>query len=336
MSQNIVEIMTPCNNIQSKKIKQKKNILLEIIEDVKESINMDMNNEYTIIRKKFGSHEYIPSNIIPILMKHYFISSELLFSYNENHGIYKIKIKDLLVDMITNWEYNRPPDMERCSDIARYIYNSKKPIDTMIYLSFNNMKEIFEVLDGIHRITALKMIKDENSKPIELVSLGDFGSENDAYWLYEQYLVVNIRFNATLGELIEVFKNLNKSQTVSELYICDHSRQQKDIIEGIINEWYFKYKKHFSSSANPVTGNTNRTKFSNLLLHLYEKHKIRHSNSDKLRKLLEEANIRLSEEAKITNSTIISSKISIDIRAKCRESGCYLFLLKNDVLEEFI
>ena len=27
---------------------------------------------------------------------------------------------------VKNWEYNRPPDMARCPDIARYIYNSKK------------------------------------------------------------------------------------------------------------------------------------------------------------------------------------------------------------------
>jgi hypothetical protein len=186
------------------------------------------------------------------------------------------------------------------------------------------------VLDGIHRVTALKMIKDENSKPLELLCPGDFGSGNDAYWLYEQYLIVNIRFNSTIGELIEVFKNLNKSQTVSDLYICDHSKNQKDIIESIVNEWYFKYKRHFSSSANPVTGNTNRTKFSNLLLHLYEKHKIRHSNPEKLKKMLENANLKLS--------TNIPSKIkvSIDTRVKCKETGCYLFLLKNDALEEFI
>ena len=123
-------------------------------------------------------------------------------------------------------------------------------------------------------------------------------------------------------------KNLNKSQTVSELYICDHSKQKKDTIETIVNEWYFKYKKHFSSSTNPVTGNTNITKFTNLLLHLYDKHKIRESNSEKLKKLLENANIKIS--------TNIPPKVTIDTRVKCKESGCYLFLLKNDVLEEFI
>lgn len=318
MSETVDQII-----IKPKKTKKNKQpLLLDIIE---EPIKTD---DYTIIRNNFGSCEYIPSKIIPIIMKHHFESSELLLSYNDNHGIYKIKIKELLVDSVTNWEYNRPPDMERCPDIARYIYNSKKPIDTMFYLSFNNLKESFEVLDGIHRITALKLIKEENSKPLELLCSGDFGSNNDAVWLYDHYIIVNIRFNAPLGELIEVFKNLNKSQTVSELYICDYAKEKKDIIETIVNEWYFKFKKHFSSSANPVTGNTNKTKFSNLLLYLYDKHKIRQSNSEKLKKLLENANIKISKN--------IPDRVSIDTRVKCKETGCYLFLLKNDVLEELI
>jgi hypothetical protein len=320
----MTEIVNQLLSVTKKQKKNKPSILLDIIE---EPINTE--DAYTIIRKTFRSSEYIPSKNIHIVMKHHFESSELLFSYNDNHGIYKIKVKDLLIDTITNWEFNRPPDMERCPDIARYIYNSRKPIDTMIFLSFNNLKENFEVIDGIHRITALKMIKEENSKPLDYLCHGDFGSGNDATWLYEQYLLVNIRFNTSKGDLIGVFENLNKSQTVSELYICDHSKEKKEMIESIVEEWYQRFKKHFSSTSNPVTGNTNKTKFTNLLLHLYDKHKIRQSNAEKLKKILENANIRISKNIPDTVS-------SLNIRVKCKDSGCYLFLLKNDVLEEFI
>jgi len=306
-----------------KKSKQiKSNMLLEFIE---ETINPD---EYTIARAPYISSEFIPANIIPIIMKHYFNSSELILLHNENHAIYKIMIKDLLVDSVKNWEYNRPPDMARCPDIARYIYNSRKPIDTMFYLSFNNLKEIFEVLDGIHRITALKIIKEENTKPLELICQCDFGSGNDATWLFNQYIIVNIRFNARKGELIEAFENLNKSQSVPELYIRDPKKEKRDIIESIANEWFVRYKKHFSSSANPIIGNTNRNKFVELLDKLYEKYKIDDTNSDKLRKLLNDANINIS--------TNIPTKASIDTRVKCKETGCYLFLYKNDKLEDFI
>ena len=174
----------------TKKTKQIKSaVLLEIIEEPKHT------DIYTIARAPFTTSDFISSDIIPIIMKHHFPSSELILVYNENHAIYKIMIKDLLVDTVKNWEYNRPPDMGRCPDISRYIYNSKKQIDTMIYLSFNNLKETFEVLDGIHRITALKLIKEENSKPLELLCPGEFGSANDANWLYNQYLLINFRIN---------------------------------------------------------------------------------------------------------------------------------------------
>jgi hypothetical protein len=302
----------------------KQSILLEIVEE-QVHINTDL---YTIARSPYTTSEFIPSNIIPIIMKHFFDSSELVLAYNDNHAIYKIMINELLVSSVKNWEYNRPPDMARCPDIARYIYNSKKPIDTMLYLSFNNIKEVFEVLDGIHRITALKIIKEENSKPLDLLEQHDFGSGNDATWLYNQYMLVNIRFNSTLGELIEVFKNLNKSQTVPDLYIRDQVKEKRDTIDTIANEWIVKYKKHFSSSANPISGNTNRNKFVDLLDKLYDKHKIDESNSDTLRKILDDANRYIS--------TIIPSKASIDVRVKCKETGCYLFLYKNDKLEELI
>jgi leucyl-tRNA synthetase len=141
-------------------------------------------------------------------------------------------------------------------------------------------------------------------------------------------LLVNIRFNATLGELIEVFKNLNKSQAVPDLYIRDQVKQKRDTIDTIANEWIVKYKKHFSSSANPISGNTNRNKFVELLDKLYDKHKIDETNIDTFRKILDDANRHIS--------TIIPSKASIDVRLKCKETGCYLFLYKNDKLEEII
>jgi hypothetical protein len=310
--------------LKSIKKSNRQPILLEIVE---EPINTEC-DYYTIARSPYIKSEFIPSNIIPIVMKHFFESSELVLSYNDNHSIYKIMIKDLLVDTIQNWKFNRPPDMARCPDIATYIYNSKKPVDTMLYLSFNNIKEVFEVLDGIHRITALKMIKDENSKPFDPLVKSHFGSDCDAAWLYNQYLLVNIRFNASKGELVETFENLNKSQVVPEIYFRDYGTEKRDIINTISNEWFVKYKKHFSSSANPITGHTNKNKFEDLLDKLYDKHKIRDSSSDKLRRRLDDANKEISMN--------IPSKASIDIRVKCRETGCYLFLYKNDKLEEFI
>lgn len=309
--------------------KEKKNhVLLEIIAE--HIPNETSENTYNNFRSQYSTSEYIPASNIPIIMRRHFPSSELILYHNENHGVYKIRIRDLLVDKVINWQYNRPPDMARCPDIARYIYNSRNPVDTMIYLSFTNIKEIFEVLDGIHRLTALNIIKTENSKPLNVLFSEEleFGCNNDASWLFDKCILVNIRFNATQGDLIETFKNLNKSQAVPDLYIRDVKKEKREMIDIVANEWFMKYKKHFSPSENPNIGNTNRNKFVELLDKLYDKYNIEQSSVKKLRRVLEEANNKISWD--------IPRKASIDVRIKCKETGCYLFLYKNHKLEHFI
>ena len=312
----------------------RKNMTFEVVEndntDIMNTVpntvpNTNSNFEiYKITRNPYKNSEFIPINLITVITQHHFPSSVILHKFNETHMVYKILISDLLVASIKNWEYNRPPDMARCPDIARYIYNSKKPMDTMLFLTYTNINDNFEILDGIHRLTALKIIKEENSK----ANHGDFGSNNDADWLYNQYLIVNIRFNANLGDLIDIFRNLNKSQTVPELYIKDHTKEKREIIDIIYNEWYIQYKKHFSSSANPIMGNTNRNKFVELLDTLYDKYNIDETSTNKLREVLDTINNKLSGQ--------MPTKASLDIRLKCKESGCYLFLYKNDKLLELI
>jgi hypothetical protein len=121
---------------------------------------------------------------------------------------------------------------------------------------------------------------------------------------------------------------LNKSQAVPELYIKDHVKEKREVIDNIANDWFVKYKKHFSSSSNPNTGNTNRNRFVELLDKIYDKHNIQEMGIRKLRRILDETNNRVREN--------IPVKVTLDVRVKCKETGCYLFLYKNDKLEEFI
>jgi hypothetical protein len=317
-----------------KKSKDKKQNILFEIEEIAE-IQSQIQKDYKIIREPYKTHEFIPVHLIPQIIRHHFPSVDIIHTFADNHYLVKIRISDVLNASIHNWSYNRPPDMNRCPDIARYTYNSKKPIDTMISLTYKNTTDSFEVLDGIHRLTSLKIIKYENSKtrPLDFITPSvegdfEFGSNNDAHWLFNQHLLVNIRFNSVLGDLIEIFKTLNKSQAVPDIYIRDVTREKKEIIETIANDWQIRYKKHFSSSASPISGNTNRHKFIDLLDIIYDKYKIDETNSDKFKQLLEEANARMSLN--------VPSKTTIDTRLKCRDTGCYLFLYKNDKLEDFI
>jgi hypothetical protein len=134
--------------------------------------------------------ELIPHTIIHTLLTRAFPSCEILHEYSAYHKIIKITVGDLLATHVTNWEYNRPPDLTRCHDIGRYIYTSKQILDTMLYLSFNNKKQSFDVIDGIHRYTALKIIKEQNQRPLDLITPSEFGNNNDANWLFYSYIIL--------------------------------------------------------------------------------------------------------------------------------------------------
>lgn len=271
--------------------------------------------------------DYASINDILTILQNNFITNEVVIRYNDIHFICKIKISDLLdCPNIRNWERNRPPDMSRCKEIAQFIYTKQKEMDTMIYISYNNKDKKFDILDGIHRYKALTIIKEHNSKPLDLICPSEFGSGNNANWLYDQYILVNVYFNLDQGEKMSIFENLNKCQPVPELYSKNNDQTKREIIESVANEWNRKYKKHFSSSSNPILGNTNRDKFISLLDIIYEKYSV--DDADYLKLLLDDANARLSLN--------IPSEATVTMRVKSKDSGCFLFLLKNDCLEKFI
>lgn len=278
----------------------------------------------------FQNQEYIPVSIISPFIKQAFLSSIILHDFSLFHKIIKIKISDLLNANISNWKYNRPPDINRCNDIANYIYYKKSPIDTMLYLSFNNFSKTFDVIDGIHRYTSLKIIKEHNSKPLDLLTPSDFGNNNDANWLFDSYIIINLRINATEGELIELFKNLNKSNPIPELYLCNANQDKKDIIEKVVKEWQSKYPSHFSSKAKPYKPNVNRDRFIDLLEIIYDKYEINQDKKHLLENLLERTNTNISYNVprKITKSKSINDK--------CVETGCWLFIYTMEELAKMI
>lgn len=104
--------------------------------------------------------------------------------------------------------------------------------------------------------------------------------------------------------------------------------EKRKIIEDLANKWQAMYPNHFSSSANPNIGNTNRNKFIELLDKIYIKYRINETKIEEFKNILTQANITVSQK--------IPPKITEKTRERCIKSGCYLFLYKNDVLEEMI
>ena len=247
-------------------------------------------------------------------------------TYSEKHHIVKCTIADLLQANVVNWEHNRPPDRIRCSEIAEHIFNRQSILDCMLYMTYDSNTNTLYVVDGIHRFTALQIIYKENHKPRDYITPNLFGGDGDANWLYESYILICIRTNPTKGETIDWFQTLNKSNPVPDLYIVNTAEEKRKIVEEVAQEWARNFKQHFSPSQKPNIPNINRDRFIDLLDGIYDKHRTK--SIQDLNDLLYEMNNHIREN--------IPPKISQNAIDKCKQSGCFLFLLPKDVLLERI
>jgi hypothetical protein len=241
-----------------------------------------------------------------------------IHEYSENHHLIKISITKLLELPVKNWKYNRPPDEVRVAEIENYLKRKDSKILQPFYIHYNTICGTYEILDGIHRYSAIKHLQPINDK----------------------ILFVHLFIDLTDGTLIDIFKDLNKTVPVPELYIStttiDDSANEKAVIEDIVKEWQRKYKQHFSSSNNYTIPNINRDSFINMLSELYTTYRVR--SKPKMLEILERANNNIRDYllSGITCKTI-STKFSEKQKEKCKDSGCYLFLYKDiETIKYFI
>jgi hypothetical protein len=196
----------------------------------------------------------------------------------------------------------------------------------MIYINFNHKQKAFEVYDGIHRLNAISIIKDNNTK---IINNDEVVINESISWLYNSYIMLNIRFNCTDADIIEAFKTLNKSSPIPDIYIRNESTERKKMIEDVALEWQNKYNSHFVASTRPYRPNVNRDKFIELLDFIYDKYNI--SNTSR----------SLSQIMNTANNTIsfnIPSKMKLtqQIIDKCSSTGCWMFIYTIEELKNKI
>jgi len=236
---------------------------------------------------------------------------EIIHTFQKDHYLGKCRMVDLLasMDKIENWEYNRPPDLERSREIATAILQPKNAIDWVLHFSYDSVSKCFQVIDGIHRLYALEIARKKEPS-----------LHTDAF------ILINFKVDASKGELVDWFHAINNSNPVPELYLRDTSAEKRECIEKIAKEWQDKYPGHFMSTKKPNMGHINRDRFMDILDALYEKYKKTHSKlvsmEDTLREKIETKNRSIQENP--------PKKISLKIREKCKLTGCYLFLQKMD------
>lgn len=255
-----------------------------------------------------------------------FPGMEVIHTYCENHVLVKCTIKSLLDHQhkIHNWKFNRPPDHIRTKEIAKYTFTKRPCLDWLFYAICDDDDCIY-VIDGIHRFTAFKLIHTENSKPVDLLTPHDFAG--DLTWFYQQHVMISLRSNVSEGEAVDLFRQINMSNPVPDLYIQNPDHEKRCLVEEVAKTWSDRFRTHFSATPRPNVPNVNRDRFIELLNYLCDKYGINKStNPQKLEELLYEMNHRIRQN--------LPKRISQKSLDKCLQTGCFLFLVKQDVLQE--
>ncbi len=250
-----------------------------------------------------------------------------IHQYSKGKKVILITVEDLLKLNSQNWKYNRPPDEIRIEEIKKYIVRKDTNILQPFYIHYDTNTQTYEILDGIHRYTALKELRVSNMEfePQQIIN--------------RKMVFVHLFIDLTEGALIDIFQDLNKTVPVPNLYIAcspiSVDADEKEAVGDITKDWQRKYKSHFSHSPNCNIPNINRDTFMNLLSNLYNKYRVR--NKARLEEILELANNSIREYVESgVHSRAIPNKFSDKQKDKCRETGCYIFLYKEDMINYFI
>lgn len=261
-------------------------------------------------------------NIVKTLGLH---TQAIITEYNDHHCLLSITIDSLVNAMKpVNWKHNRPADETRWLPIAKSIFQKRSAFDTIIYVHYNSTTDVFEIIDGLHRFSAIRHIYNENSKALSPMEMNEFGGNRDARWFYNSSIIVSVYSDRSFGEIATIFENLNNSVPIPSIFIPDTTpNKKKQIICDVALLWQRRYPKHFSDSNRTKIPNINRDRFMDILAEVYDE-------KYNLIELLEKTNESLKQNYKET------TKHGVQTITKCTESNCWLFIVKSENLAQEI
>jgi hypothetical protein len=188
---------------------------------------------------------------------------------------------------ISQWKFNRPPDMTRISEIQSWMreFNRMDGVLNLAYIS----KEGLVCFEGNHRRLALEGL----NIPV----------------------LVDIVWDATHEIVKHEFQRLNKSISVPDLYVVENDATLRVQIEEAVATFRKKYPTHESNSGRPCRPNFNRDKLTDEITRLQKELQIPVSD------LMERLD-KLNETYKTTKDR---SKLTVNVQVKCELSDLWLF-----------
>lgn len=228
---------------------------------------------------------------------------DIIFECSENNVVAHTTSHELNKVSIKNWEMNRPPYMSRIPEIQSSIKNQSY-IDGIIYLSMNKTGDGYICYDGIHRLTALKTLREDKD------------------------VVIDLLLSYSEDQIVSKFWRVNKCQPVPTLYTAEQGNiKMREVIEKVVHSIQSMRPRLFSPSITPNIPNENRDNFMNKLTNdiLERTNKVnKESTYDDWIKYLYLLNDFVRD-----NLNTLAPKLTPAQSSKCYLSKWYLFAVKN-------
>lgn len=228
------------------------------------------------------------------------IFSSPVYTISRGESIHVIK-SFLLLDVVVPWEENRPIDKTRLPEIVRCIKETGVVHHIIYVAKLNREKGMYVCIDGIHRMEALRYLREQ-------------GMQYDC--------VVHLITDFTV-DLFTRFKYLNSSIIVPGLYLMDKKEKKdiKHVVEDVVTKIGDEWPNFISPSNRPQRPNYNVSRLTDLLTAYVEKH--REITSDELFSLVTTLNEKY-KKGFFTKDRAFK---------KAKTYGFYLFL-KSDFTED--
>jgi hypothetical protein len=203
------------------------------------------------------------------------------------HSVYWITSEVFNQLPIRAWKFNRPPDVDRITEINRHM-NETKRMDGMIYLACVDNELV--CYESNHRREALRGL--DGMEP----------------------LLVDIIWRATDEAVKEEFLRLNKAVSVPELYIAEEADVVITGIKDAVDKFCENYASHKVGSNRPQRPNFNRDTVIDEFYRIMKENRI---GIDEFVIRLQRLNTEMAGRDK--------SKLAQKVIDKCEKSGLWLF-----------
>ena len=172
--------------------------------------------------------------------------------YTENNKYYYYLLPyDKISPYVKNWSKNRIQDAQKVIEMYE-TYIEKKHLHFFLHLAFDK-EEKMVCYDGNHRLHVLEKLLEKDNINIQVF--------------------ISILWDSNYDDIFDDFQNLNKQNTIPEMFIVKAKYSDKLIkdIQSIVNNYSNKYKTFVKNSNYPKTPHFSINHFQDEIINIYEK-----------------------------------------------------------------